>query len=384
MNGGGIAPEDTAARLLAWYRAQRRDLPWRRTRDPWAIWVSEVMLQQTRVEHVVSFFQPFLDRFPNPAALATAPLDEALARWSGLGYYRRLRLLHRAAKEVVAMGGTIPSEPAALRALPGVGDYTAAAVASIAFGRAVAVLDGNVERVLARRLACAEDTTRAAVKSRLRAAAAELLDPAAAGESNQALMELGATVCAPRAPRCGACPIAAGCLAGESGSPEAFPRPARRQQPRRVSLLVAVVARGSRVLLFRRGEDERLLAGTWELPWIETTAGEAEAAVAGAADSLGERYGGQFVLGEELGRVRHAITTRRLTATVCRARCDGEGAIPGCAVPGCAVPEGGVAEGREARWVERSEIATLATSSLVAKALALAFPAVRPTARRRG
>lgn len=369
VTGCESPPEDAAARLLAWYREHRRDLPWRRTRDPWAIWVSEVMLQQTRVEHVVSFFQPFLDRFPEPAALAAAPLDEALAHWSGLGYYRRLRLLHRAATEVVAAGGTIPSEPAALRALPGVGDYTAAAVASIAFGRAVPVLDGNVERVLTRRLACAEDTARAAVKTRLRLAAAALLDPAAAGDSNQALMELGATLCTPRAPRCEECPLSAGCLARASGCPEAFPRPARRQAPQRVSLIVAVVERGSRVLLFRRGEGERLLAGTWELPWIETTEGETRGELDGAADSLAARYGGRFVLEEELGRVRHAITTRRLAATVRRARCDGEGAV---------------AEGREARWVERSELATLPTSSLVAKALALASPRVRPTARRRG
>jgi A/G-specific adenine glycosylase len=341
-----------AVALLSWYRRNRRDLPWRRTRDPWAIWVSEVMLQQTRVEHVIAYFEPFLERFPSVAALAEAPLEEALAAWSGLGYYRRLRLLHRAAKQVMASGGTIPSTEEQLRCLPGVGDYTAAAVASIAFGVLTPVLDGNVVRVLTRRLACPEDPARPAVRRRLRAMAAELLDAKAAGDSNQALMELGATVCTPVAPRCGECPLSAGCAARASGNPEAFPQSVRKPGPRLVPLVVAVIERGDRVLLFRRGDSEVLLAGTWELPWVQDGNGD------DAARALGARYGGRFTLGAEVGRVRHAITTRRIVASVRRA--------------GFSARDDEVREGREAAWVDRAEVRALPTSSLVRKALALA------------
>ncbi|HET9767503.1 MAG TPA: A/G-specific adenine glycosylase [Thermoanaerobaculia bacterium] len=343
-----------AAALLSWYRRSRRDLPWRRTRDPWAIWVSEVMLQQTRVEHVIAFFEPFLERFPSVAALAEAPLEEALAAWSGLGYYRRLRLLHRAAKQVMASGGTIPSTEEQLRCLPGVGDYTAAAVSSIAFGACTPVLDGNVIRVLTRRLACAEDPARPAVRRRLRAVAAELLDADAAGDSNQALMELGATVCTPVVPRCGECPLSPGCAARANGIPEAFPQRAGKPRPRLVPLVVAVIERGDRVLLFRRDDDEVLLAGTWELPWVQDGNGDG----GDAASALGARYGGRFTLGAEVGRVRHAITTRRIVASVRRA--------------GFSARDDEVREGREAAWVRRAEVATLPTSSLVRKALALA------------
>ena len=339
-----------SAALLSWYRRSRRDLPWRRTRDPWAIWVSEVMLQQTRVEHVIAYFEPFLMRFPSVAALAEAPLEDALAAWSGLGYYRRLRLLHRAAKQVTESGGTIPSTEEQLRCLPGVGDYTAAAVASIAFGVRTPVLDGNVERVLTRRLGCAEDPARPAVRRRLRAAAAEMLDANAAGDSNQALMELGATLCTPVGPRCGECPLSPGCAAHAGGDPEAFPRRAKKPRPRLVPLVVAVVERGDRVLLFRRDDDEVLLAGTWELPWVESRDGD-------AAVALGSRYGGRFELGAELGRVRHAITTRRIVASVRR---------------GDFTAGDTVAEGREVAWVARGEVVLLPTSSLVRKALTLA------------
>ena len=339
--------------LLDWYRQNRRDLPWRRTRDPWAIWVSEVMLQQTRVEHVVAYFGPFLERFPTVDALAAAPLHDALARWSGLGYYRRLRFLHRAATAVVESGGTIPSTADELRRLPGVGDYTAAAVASIAFGENVPVLDGNVVRVMTRRLACADDVGRPAVSRRLREAAAELLDADAPGDSNQALMELGATLCMPLAPRCGECPLARGCAARAQGAAESFPRRAKKAHPRIVPLVVVIVERGERVLLFRRDDGEALLAGTWELPWAEAKNGNAESALAA-------RYGSRFALGGELGRVRHAITTRRIVATVRRGELLGGD---------------GVAEGREAAWFACAEVATLPTSSLVRKALALLSPA---------
>jgi len=343
-----------AATLLSWYRANRRDLPWRRRSDPWSIWVSEVMLQQTRVEHVTAYFARFLDRFPTPAALASAPLDEALALWSGLGYYRRVRLLHEAATRVVDAGGDVPRDLTSLRRLPGVGDYTAAAVSSIAFGVAVPVLDGNVARVMARRLAAAGDWRRPALRERLRAAAAALVDASAPGDSNQALMELGATVCTPVAPRCAECPLRAGCVAHERGEIDRFPTPRRRAASRHVPLVLLRVERDGRVLLVRRADDAELLAGTWELPWVEGGA-------RGAAARLARRYGVRFVLGAKLGAVRHAITTRRIVATVRRGALAGADATEVC--------EG--REGRAARWATRDEIRSLPVSSLVTKALAL-------------
>jgi A/G-specific adenine glycosylase len=345
-----------AEQLLRWYRGECRDLPWRRTRDPWAIWVSEVMLQQTRVDHAVPYYLRFLARYPDPATLAAAPIEEALALWSGLGYYRRLRLLHRAAGEVVARGG-IPRDLAGLRSLPGVGDYTAAAVGSIAFGLAVPVLDGNVERVVCRLLGEAEAPGRAAVDRRLRAAAGELLVAGAAGESNQALMELGALVCLPRAPRCPRCPLAGGCAARRSGAPERLPvRPVRRA-PQQMRLVVACVERAGRLLLFRRDEGAPLLAGTWELPWVEGEPGDE------AERALLARYGCALRLTAPRGEVRHAITFRRLRAAVWAAMLGD----PGDALAGS--PASAVGEGREAAWFTAAEIAALPVSSLVHKAL---------------
>jgi A/G-specific adenine glycosylase len=354
-----------AAALLAWYRANRRDLPWRRRSDAWAVWVSEVMLQQTRVDHVVPFYERFLARFPGPGALAAAPLEEVLALWSGLGYFRRARLLHEAARRVVASGGSIPADLAGLRRLPGVGDYTAAAVASIAFGVAEPVLDGNVARVMARWRGDDGDPTRPAVRRRLAAAARTLLVAGAAGDSNQALMELGATVCTPRAPRCARCPLASGCVAGASGDPERWP-PARRRPPtRRVSLVLAYLAHPTgdgRVLLVRRADEDTLLAGTWELPWIE-----GEAASAGAA--LAARYGATVRLGALLGTVRHAITTRRIVARVHAARL---------------VVGASFGEGVTARWASAMDLAGMPMSSLVRKALACAAQSPRLLAAAAG
>ena len=184
-----------AAALLKWYDAERRSLPWRATRDPYRIWISEIMLQQTRVQTVIPYYESFMTRFPTVEDLAAAPLEEVLALWSGLGYYRRARLMHEAAKRLAATG--FPARSSALEKLPGIGPYTAAAVASMAFGEAVPVLDGNVERVLCRRLALDRDPRRSAGRRLLLAATARLLDSKRPGDSNQALMDLGATICRP-------------------------------------------------------------------------------------------------------------------------------------------------------------------------------------------
>lgn len=335
-------------RLGRWYAENRRDLPWRRTRDPYRIWVAEVMLQQTRVEVVVPYYERFLARFPEIGALAAAEEAEVLALWSGLGYYGRARRLHAAARRIAQEGGNFPADPVALSRLPGIGDYTAAAVASIAFGRPVTVLDGNVERVAARLLGLAGDPKRAAGRRRLAAAAAALLDPADPGASNQALMELGATLCTPRSPRCALCPLQSPCRARAGGRPEDFPAPRRRRRPERRERTAALVRRNGRLLLVRRDDASPLLAGTWELPWVE---GDREPAAA-----LARRYGGVWRLERRIGTVRHAVTHRDIRLEVW------EGSLAAGA---------GVGEGVAAGWFEPARVAALPSSSLLGKALAL-------------
>ncbi len=360
----------SGAALLEWYDRHRRDLPWRRNREPYRVWLSEVMLQQTRVDVVIPYYERFLERFPRVEDLAAAPLEEVLALWSGLGYYRRARQLHAAARRIAEEG--FPESAAGWKELPGVGDYTAAAVASIALGEAVPVLDGNVERVLCRVLALEGDPKRARKRRRLREAAAELLEPERPGDSNQALMELGATVCTPTRPRCLVCPLAAGCEARLEGRQEAYPPARKRREPVRIRRIVASVEWRDRRLLFRRHDGEELLAGTWELPWVDD-GGERNAAGAGRGaleEELARRYGGRWRLGETVGRVRHGITHRLFEVEIRRAEVgSGEG--------------GGssVAEGPEAGWFTDDEIAGLPTSSLVTKACR---ELSRPGRRRRG
>lgn len=254
--------------LLQWYASARRDLPWRRTRDPWSVLVSEVMLQQTRVSAVLPYYEPFLLRFPAPESLAAAPEEELLALWSGLGYYNRARNLKRAAEAIGARGG-FPRTAEEWRALPGVGEYTAAAVASICFQAPCAVLDGNVARVMARFTAETGAIDSAGVRLRLKERAQALLDPASPGEFNQALMELGATICLPRQPRCRLCPWQGQCQARRRGLEQEIPVRARRRQPERLKLRLAVIVDGDRLLLRRRSRHERRLAGFWELPSLE-------------------------------------------------------------------------------------------------------------------
>nr|MDQ3035848.1 A/G-specific adenine glycosylase [Myxococcota bacterium] len=205
---------DERAALLRWYDASARDLPWRRTRDPYAIWVSEIMLQQTRVPTALRYYDRFLARFPDAHALAAASEDDVLSMWSGLGYYRRARLLHRGVREVVARyDGRVPEDAEARRALPGIGRYTAGAIGSIAFDREEALVDGNVARVLARLRGIDTPLGRADTESRLWSEAESLVRGPRPGALNQSLMELGATICTPSSPRCEHCPVAASCVA---------------------------------------------------------------------------------------------------------------------------------------------------------------------------
>jgi A/G-specific adenine glycosylase len=258
--------------LLAWYGKHKRDLPWRRTEDPYRIWISEVMLQQTRVAAVIPYYERFLTLFPDAAALASAPEQALLAAWAGLGYYSRARNLQKAARAIVELG-QFPADYEALRGLPGVGDYTAAAVASIAFGKPHAVLDGNVLRVLSRVAAESGDIKSQVVRSRLRALAEKLLDPRHPGEFNQALMELGATVCVPKQPLCGQCPIRFECQARREGLENQLPLSGARPAASRRERHLVAIEKGGRILLWQRPPDSQRMAGFWELPEREQVPG---------------------------------------------------------------------------------------------------------------
>jgi A/G-specific adenine glycosylase len=265
-------------RLLEWYERSRRDLPWRRSRDPYAIWVSEIMLQQTRVAVVVERYQAFMARFPTLLSLALAPEQEVLAAWSGLGYYRRARMLHEAARFVADhCQGILPQTAAELRLLPGIGAYTAAAVASIAHGERVAVVDGNVERVLCR-MEGWKAGSRAGGGSQLRrkieALAAELVCPERPGDSNQALMELGATLCLPRNPQCLVCPVVNDCKT--QGEHQTAPRPKMICREAAYALSMRSGRRPGpahrEVLLEQRPAEQTVMPGLWELPALKENA----------------------------------------------------------------------------------------------------------------
>lgn len=342
--------------LLAWYRTVKRDLPWRRTDDPYRIWVSEVMLQQTTVAAVVPYYERFLESFPTVAALSEAPVDDVLARWSGLGYYSRARNLKAAAERIAREhGGRVPATYEALRALPGIGDYTAGAVLSIAYGLPEPVLDGNVARVLTRLFALVGDPKKTALKKVLRARAAALVPPDAPGDFNQALMELGATVCTPRAPSCGGCPLAIRCAARARGTPEAFPQAPARTATVAVTIAAAVVARDGAYLMVKR--DAKLMRGLWEFPGGEVTGGDTRAAL---ADAIGRQHGLAVAVGEEIARARHAIMNRRIAlfahaATLAR---------------GGAARVRALVEAGRADWVEPRAIGARGVSSMALKIVA--------------
>lgn len=318
-------------RLLEWYHRARRALPWRRTREPYRIWVAEVMLQQTRVATVRPYYRRFLKRFPDVAALARAAEDEVLGCWSGLGYYARARNLHRAAR-LICRAGAFPRNYQALRRLPGVGDYTAAAVASIAFGLPHAVLDGNVIRVLARLSGEAGDIRTSATRGRLRRLADRLLDRERPGDFNQALMELGAAICLPRQPHCCACPWRPFCRAHQEGRTEELPVRSAQVRPVRVPQTLLLVERKGCLLLWQRGDDASHLAGFWELP--------CEEALPAARTSA------------SLGRFRHSITNRVYVFDVVRGRV--RRAPPGF------------------HWVPQARLEEIPLSTASRKALALA------------
>ena len=289
--------------LLAHYDRHRRDLPWRQESDPYRILVSEVMLQQTRVETVEAYYLAWLRRFPDAEALAEASEAEVLKAWEGLGYYRRARNLHRAARVVRERhGGRVPSTVEELRELPGVGEYTAGAVASIAFQHPEPAVDGNVRRVLARWHDVAEPSPRW-----LRERAAELVHPARPGDWNQALMELGATVCTPRAPRCSSCPVSWACASRSAGTVEERPVSVRRRPPRSATFALAVLRSAAGEVLLERRPSGGLLGGMWALPEAEVQ-GERESWAAAAEIAEGLELGAPMEEWRALPHVRHRFT----------------------------------------------------------------------------
>ena len=292
-------------KLARWYQNNKRDLPWRRSHDPYAIWISETMLQQTQVNTVIPYYEKFLERFPTVDALARAPLPQVLRLWSGLGYYRRAANLKKAAQQIVRRhGGEIPQDFAQLRALAGIGDYTAGALLSIAFGKPYPAVDGNVRRVLSRLLRIADE-------GKLRAIAAELAPAKSPGEFNQALMELGATVCTPKNQRCSLCAVNS--LCASRSRPDAAALGSRTPvQFKNVVWPLAIVRRGGKILLRRRGENG-LLATLWELPGRELTGKESVARLF-RRELDGIRL--SLARPKKLGEIRHAITYRRIRAPI--------------------------------------------------------------------
>jgi A/G-specific adenine glycosylase len=323
-----------AEALVAWYHQGHRDLPWRRTKDPYAIWVSEIMLQQTRAQAVIPYYERFLACFPSARALAAATLEDVLVLWSGLGYYSRARNLWRAAAQIEAAGG-FPREYDAIRALPGVGGYTAAAIASIAFDLPHAAVDGNVLRVVSRVENDSSDIGSSITRDRFRQVVERWLDPTKAGAFNQALMELGATLCLPRDPLCLLCPVAGLCRAREHGTARQLPVKLRRVEPQRLEGTLLLIRRRGRVLLRQTEPHARRLAGFWELP---TPVHLPEAR-----------------MGAPIGRFRHTITHHHYLFTVVPA--SGRLAIG---------PDGAF------RWFPPAEIVRIPLSTTARKALRIA------------
>jgi len=313
-------PTRLASDLLAWYAQNRRDLPWRRTRDPYAIWISEVMLQQTRVEAVVPYYERWLRRFPTVRRLATANEGEVLAAWEGLGYYRRALQLRRTARVIDKdHRGTLPASAERLKELPGIGPYTAAAIAAFAFGQDEIALDGNLRRVLSRLTDLEIDPRSEEGEARIHRWASRHLPGGQASDFNQALMDLGAQVCLPRKPRCSLCPVRSRCRARLRGVQDLRPVRARSKPvPQRIAT-AGVVRRGGRVLIGRRPEGS-LLGGLWEFPGGKCRSRESAGAC--LRRELREELGVEVQVGEALGVYRHAYTHFQVTvhAFDCRLR----------------------------------------------------------------
>ena len=347
--GATAAPPDPAALagpLLAWFDGAARDLPWRHDRTGYRVWVSEIMVQQTRVSTVIPYYGRFLDAFPTVAVLAGADLGQVLALWSGLGYYRRARGLHEGAREVVArFGGEVPGTVEGLRSIRGVGPYTAGAIASLAFGVRTPLVDGNVIRVLARLFAIVDEARQQKVQKRIWALAEAAVPAGRPGAFNESLMELGATVCLPRDPLCLVCPLASRCAARQQGIERSLPVLAKKSAPTAVQAASLVARRPGEVLLGRRHADA-LFGGLWEPPTVEAASAEqARVALDAFADPAARAA----------GSVRHVLSHRTMEIHVFAGD-------PAAAPTYPAVYD-------EVRWVTEGDLASYGVSTLARKLL---------------
>ena len=308
---------EISAALLSWYEHNKRRLPWRDQPDPYAVWVSEIMLQQTRVETVIPYFERWMAAFPTLQSLAAAPQQEVLKLWEGLGYYSRARNLHKAAQTVQQQGGSLPADPGALQKLPGIGRYTAAAIASIAFGRDIATLDGNIRRVLARVFNLEIPARSPAGEKRLWQWAQEHLPPGHAGDYNQAWMDLSSAICLPRNPRCLICPLQTHCRAFALGVQAERPLLPKKAITPHYIVTAAVIERNGLVLIAQRPQD-KLLGGLWEFPGGKQE--EGESLPAALMREIEEELNCRVEVGEAFGIYRHAYTHFRITLHAFRCR----------------------------------------------------------------
>jgi A/G-specific adenine glycosylase len=328
--------------LLAWYGHARRDLPWRRSQDPYRVWVSEIMLQQTQVERVRDFYDRFLERFPTVAALAAAAEHDVLRLWEGLGYYRRARQLHAAAKTIVAdHAGEFPRTVAGLRSLPGIGRYTAGAIASIAFDLPEPIVEANSRRVIARLAGHAGPLGSAAGDEPIWEIAAALVPQRHPGKFNQALMDVGSLVCTPERPLCGTCPLAACCEAKRTGRVAEIPMKAARRPVKEIHETAVVVRRAGRVLVVQRGPGE-WWEGLWDFPRVPKAAGAARREIE-RSEALSSLACGAT---SRLGTIAHTVTHHRITLDV---------------VACAAGRSGRASSGR--RWVTATALGSLAMTS---------------------
>ncbi|NOU35198.1 MAG: A/G-specific adenine glycosylase [Kiritimatiellaceae bacterium] len=305
--------------LLPWFETNARDLPWRRNRTPYRVWVSEIMLQQTRVDTVIPYYRRWMKAFPSWKALACAPQSDVLKCWEGLGYYSRARNLHAAAKIISdEFGGKIPSSVADLKKLPGIGAYTAAAISSLAFNEDAAVVDGNVVRVLSRLFVFGGDTRSTAGKKQMQVWADGLLVKGRAGQFNEAMMELGALVCLPKNPKCPECPLSKSCAAFAGGAPDKFPVMRKKKKVPHIVVGAAVAAnRKGEVLIAQRKQDD-MLGGLWEFPGGKQEPDETIQEC--VARELSEELGIKTAVGEHLMTVKHAYSHFTMTMHVHRAK----------------------------------------------------------------
>lgn len=335
----GAVPPAAARRLLAWFDPSRRPMSWRETRDPYRIWVSEIMLQQTTVAAVIPYYERFVAAFPTVAALAAAPPDPVMKAWEGLGYYSRARNLHNAAKIVVGRhGGELPTTVAELAALPGIGRSTAGAIASIAFGRDEPVLDGNVKRVVARLLGIRGDLARPALLRELWDASRTFILPGKGRETALALMDLGNLVCTPRRPRCPVCPLGRFCRARRDGNAEEIPLKVRRRPLPHYDIVVAVIEDAKGRVLIGRRPDAGLLGGLWAFPGGKRE--EDETLEAALAREIEGDLGIGIAVGGKIGAVRHAYSHFRVTLHAYR----------------CRPLRGTLRAGSDARWIAPSRL----------------------------